>query len=103
MLANHLGELKAVEVGHANVDQDDRDLVLEQLLERRLAGSGLDQIFPEFLQDHLIRHQLGRVIIDQENTDLLVRVRHVRFSGSQRCSHMRSAESSCSVLTGFAK
>ena len=38
MLADHRGELEAVELRHADVDQDDRDLVLEQMLQRLLAG-----------------------------------------------------------------
>jgi len=44
------------------------------------------------------------MIINQQNVDLFVRVcRHLRFSGSQRCSHMRNADSNCSVFTGLAK
>ena len=34
MLADHRGELEAVELRHADVDQDDGDLVLEQVLQR---------------------------------------------------------------------
>ena len=37
MLADHRRELEAVELRHADVDQDDGDLVLQQMLER-LAG-----------------------------------------------------------------
>ena len=37
MLADHRGELEAVELRHADVDQDDGDVVLEQMLQR-LAG-----------------------------------------------------------------
>ena len=44
MLADHRRELEAVELRHADVDQDDRDLVLEQLLQRFLAGRRLDEI-----------------------------------------------------------
>ena len=36
MLADHGGELEAVEVGHADVHQHDGDLVLQQVLERFL-------------------------------------------------------------------
>ena len=34
MLADHRGQLEAVELRHADVDQNDGDLVLEQLLQR---------------------------------------------------------------------
>ena len=34
MLADHRGELKAVEIRHADVDQDDGDVVLQQMLQR---------------------------------------------------------------------
>ena len=34
MLADHRGELEAVELGHADVDQDNGDVVRQQVLER---------------------------------------------------------------------
>ena len=34
MLADHRRQLEAVELGHADIDQDDGDVVLEQMLER---------------------------------------------------------------------
>ena len=46
MLTNHLCELKAVEVRHADVDQDDRDFVAQQLFECFLAGSALIRFSP---------------------------------------------------------
>ena len=39
MLADHRGQLEPVEIGHADVDQHDRDLVLQQLLERLVSPS----------------------------------------------------------------
>ena len=41
MLADHGGEFEAVQFRHADVDQNDRDLVLEQEFER-LAPGGRD-------------------------------------------------------------
>jgi len=46
MLADHGGELKAVELGHADVDQDDGDLVLEQMLQRLRAEAALIRFSP---------------------------------------------------------
>ncbi len=39
MVADHRRQLEAVEIGHADVDQDDGDLVLQQMLERLAAPS----------------------------------------------------------------
>ena len=47
MLADHRRELEAVELRHADVDQDDRDVRLEQLLQRLAADARLDQVLAE--------------------------------------------------------
>ena len=47
MLADHLGQLEAVQFGHADIDQDDRDLGLEQIGQRFLGGGRRDQIFAQ--------------------------------------------------------
>ena len=100
MLADHGGELETVQLRHADVDQDDRDFVLEQVFQRLAAGRGDDEVFVELLQDHFIGEQLGRLIVDQQDVDLFV-VCH--WLVHQRCSHMRMASSNCSVLTGLAR
>ena len=43
MLADHLGQLEAVQLGHADIHQDDRDLRLEQIGQRFLGGRGRDR------------------------------------------------------------
>ena len=70
MLADHRGELEAVQLRHADVDQNDRDFVLEQIFQRLAAGRGVDEIFVELLQDDLIAEQLRRLIVDQQDVDL---------------------------------
>jgi hypothetical protein len=49
MLSNYGGEFESVQLGHANVDQDDRDFVLEQVFQRFPAGGGDDEVFAELL------------------------------------------------------
>ena len=49
MLADHGGEFETVQLRHADVDQNDRDFVLEQVFERLAAGSGHDEILAELL------------------------------------------------------
>ncbi len=51
MLADQVGQLKAIEVRHAHVHQDDRDVGFEEMLQRLFSRRGLDQIFPEFSED----------------------------------------------------
>ena len=54
MLTDHLRQLETVELRHADVHQHHGDVVLEQMFKRLLAGRGLDQVFAEVLQNHLI-------------------------------------------------
>ena len=103
-------ELEAVEVGHADVDQHHRDVVAQELLERLGGGAGGDQVLAEVLEDRLIAEELARLIVDQQDRDSFVgahgpplRHRCHRRRGPQRWSHIRSADSSCSVLTGLAR
>src|SRR5206468_8467733 len=44
MLADHLGELEAVNMWHHDVDQDNGDIGLEQDAERFVRGTRLDQV-----------------------------------------------------------
>ena len=47
--------LETVEHGHLDVEEDDRDFVLQQPAERLLAGVGIEQVLPEGLEDRLQR------------------------------------------------
>ena len=106
MLADHCRELKAVEVGHADVDQNDRDIASEQLIEGFRRRTGLYEVLPELLQDRFIAQQLGRLIVDQKDVDFGIRAIHRLTSHLRdlyRCSHIRNADRSCSVSTGLAR
>ena len=72
MFADHRGEFEAVQFRHADVDQDDGDVVLEQELERFAPRGRRDQVLAEFLQDDFIGEQLRRLIVHQKNVDLLL-------------------------------
>ena len=54
MLADDLGQLEAVEVGHAHVHQDEGDLLLEQVLERLASRTGLDEVGAELVEHGLV-------------------------------------------------
>ena len=106
MLADHGGELEAVDAGHHHVDQHDGDVLgLEQEAQRLLRRVGLDQVLAQLGEDDLVAQELRRLIVDQQDVDLVDVLDHGAQSagGVQRCSHSRSAEKSCSVLTGLAR
>ena len=73
MLANHRRQLEPIELRHANVDEDDRNLQLQKLLQCVAGGSGLHQIFSELTQNGLVAQELGRLIVDQQDVNLVVR------------------------------
>ena len=47
---------------------------LQQLLERLARRVGPDQVLAELPQDHLVAQQLRRLVVDQQNVDLVVDV-----------------------------
>jgi hypothetical protein len=53
------------------------------------------------VQDDLIAQQLRLLVVDQQDVDAVIRLHWC--SPRQRCSHIRRADRSCSVLTGLAR
>ncbi len=49
MIADHGGELEPVQFRHANVEQNDRDFILEQIFKRFAARSGDHEVFSKLL------------------------------------------------------
>ena len=104
VLANHRRELEAVQIRHAHIDEDQGHFVLEQHLEGLARGGRLDEVLADLGQDDFVAQQLGVLIIDQQDIDLVRWLIGWSFGLSpQRCSHMRRAESNCSIFTGFAR
>jgi hypothetical protein len=100
MTADHLGQLEAVEIGHADIDENETDVILEKSVERPLGAVRHDKLFIEVAQNDLIADELRRLVVDEKNLDLLAILRRLAH---YRWSQMRRAERSCSVFTGFAK
>ncbi len=73
MLANHLGELKAIHLGHADIHQDNGDIMLEQMFERLAPGVRLNKVLSQWTENSLVAQQFPRLVINHENVDLLVR------------------------------
>jgi hypothetical protein len=72
MIANHRRELKTVQLRHANIDQDDGGLVLEQKFQRLARRRCLDEVFPELAKNLFVGQQLRRLIVHQEDVDFIV-------------------------------
>src|SRR3984893_6159579 len=69
MIADHPSEFKTGELRHADIAQNDSDVLLEKLLERLLGGPGFDQVFSEALQYRLVAEELRRLIVDKQNVN----------------------------------
>jgi hypothetical protein len=109
MLVDQGGGFETVHARHADVEQHQREVVLHQARERFDAGAHADQILAELAEDRFVRQQARRLVVDQQDVDLVtlffVRPLHHPLPQSdepQRCSHIRTSDSSCSVLTGLA-
>ena len=73
MLANHVGQLETVQLRHADVHEDDGDVVSEEDVERLLGRRGLDQILAQLGEDHLVAQELGGLVVHHQDVDFLVR------------------------------
>jgi hypothetical protein len=72
VLADQLGGLDAVDVGHVDVEQDDREVALQELAQRVRAGVRHDQVLAKLLQYHLECQTLVRQVIDYKDVDPVV-------------------------------
>ena len=92
MLADHVGELEAVEFGHADVHEDDSDVVLEEDIEGLFGGRGLDEVLAEVAEDDLIAEELGGLVVHHEDVDFLIwshrslRPHPILSSGAATCA-----------------
>ena len=64
--AHQLGKLEAVHRRHADVDQGERDLMLEQQLERFLAARRLQQLDTRLLEERREHVQVVGAVVDDE-------------------------------------
>ena len=120
MLPDDLGKFEAVDLRHADIHQHGRHVHLEKLFERILGGCRLDKVLVEFAEDGLIAEQFARLVVHHQDIYFVVGLHWLinvlpgrvgaglllltkTETHTHRCSHIRNAERSCSVLTGFAK
>ena len=86
MFADHRRQLEAVEVRHDDIDQHDGDLVSQQMLQRLVGRVRLDQVLPKLGEDHLVAQQLGRLVVDQQDVDLVAWAHGRALSDAARCA-----------------
>ena len=106
VLANHRRKLEPVQIRHADVDEDQCDVVLQQTLERLARRARFQQRLADFGEHDLMAQELRLLIVDQKDVHLVGQRRelgHGHGRCAHRCSHIRSADSNCSTLTGLAR
>src|SRR6201997_4258064 len=115
MLADDLGELKAIDLGHADVHEHNCDVILEQFLQGLLGRRSFDQVFAQIRQDRFVSQQFTRLVVDHQDVHALLGGGFLRRfttrigdyfcaqTYAHRCSHIRNADSNCSVFTGLAR
>ncbi len=69
MLPDHLGQFKAVQLRHADIHQDDRDVGFQQERQCILGRGHRDQPLAQLRQHHLIAQQLGGLVVHQKHID----------------------------------
>ena len=81
VLPDHRRQLVPVEVRHAHIDQDDRDLVLQKVVQCRGRRVHRHQPFAELTENGLVGEELGGLVVDQQDVDAV---------GPRRCRHDRN-------------
>src|SRR5207244_6178414 len=92
---------EAVEAGHLHVEEDQRELALEQRAQGVLPGADADQVEAERLENRLERDEVFAPVVDEQDA----RGRHqcvvlVRVSTSRPCRN-GPISSSCRITSAF--
>ena len=93
--------LEPVHSGHVHVEQDHRELFLQEKAQGFPPRGRRQDVLVQVGQDGRERHQFAGVVVDRENVDAAFARR--RVGRVQRHSQDRSTESIWSVSTGFAR
>jgi hypothetical protein len=123
------GGLEPVHVRHLHIQKDHGEVVGEKPFQRLAPRLRPDEVLPEALEHRLERHEVGRLVVDQEDVDSILggrsqrgtlpggrllgrhrrgcrrRLRRRARRGTDfahRYSHTRSSETSWSMSTGLA-
>src|SRR6202021_1638046 len=83
VLAYHVGQLKAIDLWHGDIHEDDSNIGLEEVVEGFTTGCGLDETLVEISEDNFVADELGGLIVNHEDGDRLAGTR-VRQTGGKR-------------------
>jgi hypothetical protein len=72
MLADDIGNLKAVHIRHAHVHQDHGDIVSEKIFQRLAAGSRCNQVLSQSGKDRFVGEKLCWIVVNHQNVDFIV-------------------------------
>ncbi len=97
VLADHRRQLVAVELRHAHVHQHDRDLGLEQVLQRLGGRARRDQRVAEIAEDRLVGQQLRRLIVDEQDVDAVDAGRRAHGCAPPRGAGQENAGNRCTA------
>ena len=75
MLADQARDLEAVHLRHVHVEQDRRELLFEQPLQRLHPGERTDALDAESIQDGFVRQQPRGLVVDEQDAGSGGRVR----------------------------
>jgi hypothetical protein len=95
-----LGGLEAVELGHLDVEQDERELVVQQPAQRLLARRDADQAARQRLEHGLERQQVLRPVVDEQDVRQLARHAH---TSRMRCGIASSGSTSSGPAASAAR
>src|SRR6202035_3504878 len=70
------------EIGHAYVDENQRDFILEQTFEGLARRRRLQEVFADLRQNRFVAEQLGLLVVDQQNVDSFWRFHDCGLSGA---------------------
>ena len=72
VLADQLGGFEAVDVGHVDVEQDHRELALQDFAQRLASGADEHQVLPQVFEHGAEDQQLLCQVVDDQDVRLVV-------------------------------
>src|SRR6202000_399988 len=67
MLADDIRELKSIDVRHADIHENNGNIVLQKDVQSLRGRSGLNEIGVQSLKNHLVTEELGRLVVHHED------------------------------------
>ena len=98
---DQLRRLEAVHAGHLHVEQNHREVALEQAAQRVLARRRAHEALPERLENRLEREQVLRAVVDEKDVDRVGGERRGRHCALARPRRRQAATPSVDAISGI--